>query len=44
MTVDHGIKDRKYLVFESQLMALFYRGHRGCHIVVVKKSSWRFLL
>ena len=38
VTVDDGEKDRKFIVFESQLMALFYRCH-SCGLEVKLETS-----
>ena len=38
VSVDDGIKDRKFIVFESQLMALFHRCH-SCGLEVKLKTS-----
>ena len=36
--VDDGIKDHKFIVFESQLMTLFHRCH-GCGLEVKLETS-----
>ena len=38
MKVDDGIKDRKFIVFESQLMTLFHRCH-SCGLEVILETS-----
>ena len=38
MKVDDGIKDRKFIVFESQLMTLFHRCH-SCGLEVKLETS-----
>ena len=38
MTLDNEIKDRKFIVFESQLMALFHRCH-SCGLEVKLETS-----
>ena len=37
MAVNDGIKERKFIVFESQLMALFHRCH-SCQEVKLETS------
>ena len=38
MKVDDGIKDHKFIVFESQLMTLFHRCH-SCGLEVKLETS-----